>query len=88
MEVLRLSEEAGLVPHVHQQSGSPRSDLQLLPVQLHGVERMDPDSRTPTRSQEPVHASVDTELCAGCGTCRDERCPVSAIELIDETAQV
>ncbi|MDY6795147.1 MAG: 4Fe-4S binding protein [Actinomycetota bacterium] len=31
---------------------------------------------------------VDAELCNGCGTCADERCPVQAIEVVDETAVV
>lgn len=29
---------------------------------------------------------VDAESCAGCGVCADERCPVGAVELIDEVA--
>lgn len=32
------------------------------------------------------HASVESALCAGCGMCRDERCPVAAVELRDEVA--
>lgn len=31
---------------------------------------------------------VDTELCTGCGICADERCPMQAIEVSDETAVV
>ena len=31
---------------------------------------------------------VDAELCTGCGICADERCPVQAIEVVDDTAVV
>jgi len=31
---------------------------------------------------------VDAELCNGCGICAEERCPVQAIEVVDETAVV
>jgi electron transport complex protein RnfB len=31
---------------------------------------------------------VDPASCSGCGTCRDERCPVAAVELVDEVATV
>jgi electron transport complex protein RnfB len=31
---------------------------------------------------------VDVESCAGCATCADERCPMGAIEVVDEIATV
>jgi electron transport complex protein RnfB len=31
---------------------------------------------------------VDAEMCTGCGICAEERCPVQAIEMADETAVV
>ncbi len=34
------------------------------------------------------HAQVDEDLCSGCATCQDERCPVGAIEVQDDHAHV
>jgi Na+-translocating ferredoxin:NAD+ oxidoreductase subunit B len=31
---------------------------------------------------------VDADLCTGCGTCADERCPVHVIEIVEERAVV
>ncbi len=33
-------------------------------------------------------ASTDTDACDGCGICADERCPMKAIEIVDEAAVV
>ena len=33
-------------------------------------------------------AAMDAGLCSGCGLCADERCPVKAIDLVDEIAVV
>lgn len=34
------------------------------------------------------HAAVDADLCLGCGTCRDERCPVNAVTVVASVATV
>ena len=34
------------------------------------------------------HAQVDADLCAGCGVCEEERCPVGAVHVTDGVAQV
>ena len=31
---------------------------------------------------------VDGDLCNGCGTCADERCPVGAIKVVEDKASV
>jgi len=31
---------------------------------------------------------VDAEICTGCATCADERCPLQAIEIVDEIAKI
>jgi len=33
-------------------------------------------------------ATVDGDLCTGCGVCKDERCPMGAIEIEGDTARV
>ena len=33
-------------------------------------------------------ANVDKSLCTGCGVCKDERCPMGAIEMVDDAAKV
>jgi Pyruvate/2-oxoacid:ferredoxin oxidoreductase delta subunit len=88
IEVLRLSEEAGLVHTCTNSQDRLAVICNCCPcccMVLRGWTRLkNPNAFAKSR----WHASVDAELCAGCATCRDERCPVSAIELIDETAQV
>ncbi len=32
--------------------------------------------------------AVDAELCTGCATCADERCPMAAVEIVDEVASI
>ena len=39
-------------------------------------------------ARSPWHASVAADACTGCAVCSDERCPVGAITLSDEIAQV
>jgi electron transport complex protein RnfB len=34
------------------------------------------------------HARVDADLCVGCGVCEEERCPVGAVQVVDEVARV
>ncbi len=33
-------------------------------------------------------ATVDADLCTGCGICRDERCPMEAIEIENDVARI
>jgi len=88
LEVLRLSEEAGLVHTCTNSQDRLAVICNRCPcccIVLSGWIRLkNPNAFAKSR----WHASVDAELCAGCATCRDERCPVAAIELIDETAKV
>jgi ferredoxin len=34
------------------------------------------------------YAGVDADACTGCRVCADERCPVKAIEIVDDMAQI
>jgi Na+-translocating ferredoxin:NAD+ oxidoreductase subunit B len=34
------------------------------------------------------NAVIDSELCTGCGVCKDERCPMEAIEIDNDVARV
>ncbi len=34
------------------------------------------------------HAEVDSDQCAGCGVCEDERCPVGAVKVVDDVSMV
>jgi Na+-translocating ferredoxin:NAD+ oxidoreductase subunit B len=87
-DVLRIAEEAGLVHMCTNTQDRLAVMCNCCPcccMVLGGL----------TRHKNPYafagsrwHASVDAELCAGCGTCRDERCPVEAVELTDATAVV
>ena len=39
-------------------------------------------------SPSPFYATINSDLCTGCGICADERCPMGAIEVSGETASV
>lgn len=34
------------------------------------------------------HAEVDGDVCVGCGTCEDDRCPIGAVQVVESVAQV
>jgi electron transport complex protein RnfB len=85
---LRLSEEAGLV---HSCNNSQHrltvicNCCSCCCTVLRGLtERQNPNAFARSR----WHASVDADSCTGCGTCRDERCPVNAIDLENDVAAV
>ena len=34
------------------------------------------------------HAEVDEDVCIGCGVCEDERCPIGAVQVVEDVARV
>ncbi len=87
-ETLRIAEEAGLV-HTCTNSQDRLTVIcnccSCCCTVLRGLtELKNPNAFAPSR----YIASVNENLCIGCGTCRDERCPVSAIDIVEETACV
>ena len=69
IEVLRLSEEAGLVHTCTNSQDRLAVICNCCPCCCMVLNEDGPGSRTPTRSQRAGGTlSVDAELCAGCGT--------------------
>lgn len=87
-EVLRMSEEAGLVHTCTNSQDRLAVICNCCPcccIVLKGWTRLkNPYAFAKSRWR----ASVDAHLCSGCATCRDERCPVAAVELTDSVAEV
>jgi len=87
-ETLRIAEEAGLV-HACTNSQDRLTVIcnccSCCCTVLRGLtELKNPNAFAPSR----YLASVDPELCVSCGTCRDQRCPMSAIEITNKSASV
>ncbi|MEJ2718728.1 MAG: 4Fe-4S binding protein [Deltaproteobacteria bacterium] len=87
-QTLREAEEAGLVHTCNNSQDRLTVICNCCPcccAVLRGLtELQNPNAFARSR----WHASVDPASCTGCGTCRDERCPVAAVALIDEIATV
>ncbi len=88
LEVLDLSEEAGLVHSSNNTSGKASLICNCCPcccTLLRGrTELNHPHAFAPSRFE----AAVDESACTGCGICAEERCPVKAIEMVDGIAKV
>jgi len=88
IEVLRTAEEAGLVHTCTNAQDRLAVICNCCPcccIVLTGWTRLEnPNAFAKSRWR----ASVDAELCTSCGMCRDERCPMAAVELTDDGAEV
>ena len=88
LETLRTAEEAGLVHMGTNSQDRVAAICNCCPcccIALRGWTQLkNPNAYAKSRWR----ASVDAHLCTGCETCRDERCPVDAIELEDSVAAV
>ncbi len=86
LDMLRSATEEGLVHVCDNVDGGLGTICNCCPCccaffrarQVNGLE---------TYSRSNFVASVDAEMCMGCGTCED-RCPVGAISVVDQVAQV
>ena len=87
-DVLRRSEEAGLVhttPNTQDRPGFVCNCCPCCCTVLRGLTELElPNAFARSR----WHAQVDADLCAGCGVCAEERCPVGAVKVNDGVAQV
>lgn len=88
LEVLRVAEEAGLVhtcTNTQDRLAVICNCCTCCCIVLKGWTRL----KNPYAfARSRWHASVDAQLCTGCAICRDERCPMSAIEIADDVAEV
>lgn len=83
LEVLRRSEEAGLV-HTTNNSQDRLNFVCNCCSCCCTILRGMTELKNPNAfARSNWRASVDGELCTACGTCEDERCPVDAIEVVD-----
>ncbi len=87
-DALLRSEEAGLVHTTNNSQDRVNFVCNCCPcccTILRGLTQLDnPNAFATSR----WHAHVDADLCLGCGTCEDERCPVHAVEVVDAVAAV
>jgi len=88
LEVLRRSEEAGLVHTTNNSQDRLNLVCNCCPcccTVLRGLTQLqNPNAFAVSRWQ----AQVDAEACSGCGVCEDERCPMSAIKVRESVAEV
>lgn len=88
LEVLRIGEEAGLVHTCTNSQDRLAVICNCCPcccIVLKGWTRL----KNPYAfARSRWHGSVDAQLCTGCATCRDERCPMAAIEITDDVAAI
>jgi len=88
LEVLRVAEEAGLVHTCTNSQDRLAVICNCCPcccMVLKGWTRL----KNPYAfARSRWHASVDARLCTGCAACRDERCPMAAVDITDHVAEV
>jgi electron transport complex protein RnfB len=87
-DVLCRSEEAGLVHTTNNSQDRLNFVCNCCPcccTILRGLTQLhNPNAFAKSRWQ----AWVDADLCVGCGTCEDERCPMSGVHVVDGVAYV
>jgi len=87
-EVVRRSEQAGLVHTTSNNQAGVTFLCNCCPcccTVLRGLTQLEnPNAFARSRWR----AEVDAELCVGCGTCEQERCPVAAVRVADGVATV
>lgn len=88
LEILRTSEEAGLVHMTNNSQDRLNLVCNCCPcccTILRGLTQLkNPNAFAVSRWQ----AQVDEDVCSGCGTCEDERCPMTAIVVRESVAEV
>ncbi|MBN2397787.1 MAG: 4Fe-4S binding protein [Deltaproteobacteria bacterium] len=86
MRVLDLCEEAGLVHTSNNSADKANLICNCCPCCcsiLRGRTELDNPHAFATSTYE---ARIDIDGCTGCGICADDRCPMKAIEIIDDVA--
>jgi H+/Na+-translocating ferredoxin:NAD+ oxidoreductase subunit B len=87
-DVLRRAEEAGLVHTANNSQDRLNFVCNCCPcccTILRGLTELHlPNAFARSRWR----AEVDAALCLGCGVCEEERCPVGAVQVVDDVAQV
>ena len=88
LEILRTSEEAGLVHMTNNCQDRLNLICNYCPsccTILRGLTQLkNPNAFAVSRWQ----AQVDKDVCSGCGTCEDDRCPMTAIVVKESVAEV
>jgi len=88
MDALDRAEKAGLVHTSNNSSDKANLICNCCPcccTILRGRTQLDLPNAFATSS---FIAKVDADECSGCGTCADERCPMGAVEIVEEIAVV
>jgi len=87
-DIVRRSEEAGLVHTTNNSQDRVNFVCNCCPcccTILRGLTQLhNPNAFARSRWQ----AYVDADLCTGCGTCENERCPVGAVQVVEDVARV
>jgi NAD-dependent dihydropyrimidine dehydrogenase PreA subunit len=86
-EVLKIAEEAGLV---HMTSNYQNGHFYICNCCgcCCGVLRAINELGINNAVNNHYYAEINQEECVGCGVCKDDRCQVNAIEMIDDTYKV
>ncbi len=88
VQTLRIAEEAGLVHTCNNSQDRLTVICNCCPcccVVLRGRTQFETHHAF---ANSRWHASVNPQLCTGCGTCKDQRCPIGAVDLNDGIASV
>jgi len=88
LTVLKRAEAAGLVHTTENHKGSPSVVCNCCPcccTLLRGITEL---HHPHAIAKSPYRAVVQADRCTGCGICIDERCPMEAMERVDDVARV
>ncbi len=86
MRVLDLCEEAGLVHTSNNSADRANLICNCCPCCCSILRGRTEQNNPHAFATSTYEAQIDTGGCTGCGICADERCPMKAIEIIDDVA--
>ncbi|HEY5493442.1 MAG TPA: 4Fe-4S dicluster domain-containing protein [Candidatus Anoxymicrobiaceae bacterium] len=86
--ILRDMDEAGLVHQVNNAQDKLTMICNCCPCCCHLLRGLTEFGNPSVLVNSGFLPVVDVEVCAGCATCADERCPMGAIKVVDDIARV